>query len=143
MNRNWRDLIGGIFLVPALHLAFLLLLTLLAPVFHRSKIFGIMFSLSSAGIGIGQFVYVIPVMLVYRHRRRFEIVKGISIGAVITVLLNGVCFGILPHAINSLYPLDPDDYFFLSISYLLVVIAITIAIMLITFYAFNRRSRSK
>jgi hypothetical protein len=35
---------------------------------------------------------LIPVMWVYQRRRRFEMIKGIAIGAILTILVNGACF---------------------------------------------------
>jgi hypothetical protein len=91
MNQNWRDLIGGMFLVPALHLGFLLLLLLLQSIFN-SRALGLIFLVFSYWIGVAQFVYLIPVGLVYWRRRRFEMIKGITIGAIFTILINGACF---------------------------------------------------
>ncbi len=42
--------------------------------------------------GLMQIFYVLPVMLVLRKRRYRAVVKGMAIGAVITALLNGLCF---------------------------------------------------
>jgi hypothetical protein len=92
MNQNWRDLIGGMFLVPTLHLGFLLLILLLRAIFLGSGFLDMMFSWLFFGMGIAQFLYLIPVMLVFRRRQRFEVVKGISIGAILTILVNGACF---------------------------------------------------
>jgi hypothetical protein len=93
MNQNWRDLIGGIFLVPALHVGFLLLVLLFHyAVFPNSIILNTLFDLLFFWMGIAQFVYLIPVMQVFRRRRRFEIVKGIAIAAILTILVNGACF---------------------------------------------------
>jgi hypothetical protein len=91
MNRNWRDLIGGIFLVPALHLGFILLILLMQSIF-MSRALGLIFSVFLQSIGIAQFVYLIPVMLFFWRRRRFEMIKGIAIGAILTILVNGACF---------------------------------------------------
>jgi len=44
------------------------------------------------GIGITQVLYVIPLALWAIDKRRFDTMKGIIIGAVITLLLNGGCF---------------------------------------------------
>lgn len=44
------------------------------------------------GIGITQLLYVIPLSLWLRHVGRFDTMKGVVIGAVITLLLNGSCF---------------------------------------------------
>jgi hypothetical protein len=94
MNQNWRDLIGGIFLVLALHLGFLLLILLMQSIFI-SRALGLVFIIFFYWIGIAQFAYLIPVMLVFWRRRRFELVKGIAIGAVITMLINGACFAFI------------------------------------------------
>jgi uncharacterized membrane protein YkvI len=95
MNRNWRDLIGGIFLVPALHLGFLLLIVLLRSIAGSSSFLEMMFFGLFFWIGIAQFLYLIPVMLIFQQRERFEVVKGITIGAVITMLINGACFAFI------------------------------------------------
>jgi hypothetical protein len=91
MNQNWRDLIRGIFLVPALHLGFILLILLMQSIF-MSQAIGLIFSVFFQSIGIAQFVYLIPVMLVYQRRGRFEMIKGIAIAAILTILVNGACF---------------------------------------------------
>jgi hypothetical protein len=91
MNQNWRDLIGGIFLVLALHLGFLLLILLMQSIFI-SRAIGLIFLMFFYWIGIAQFAYLIPVMLVFWRRRRFEMVKGIAIGAILTILVNSACF---------------------------------------------------
>jgi uncharacterized membrane protein YkvI len=92
MNRNWRDLIGGIFLVPALHLGFLLLIILLRSIAGSSSFLEMMFFGLFFWIGIAQFLYLIPVMLIFQQRERFEVVKGITIGAMFTILVNSACF---------------------------------------------------
>jgi Na+/proline symporter len=92
MNQNWRDLIRGIFLVPALHIGFVMLLLLVGTIFDRPKILSNLFDLLFYWMGISQFVYLIPVILVFRRRRRFEMIKGIAIGAILTILVNGACF---------------------------------------------------
>lgn len=43
-------------------------------------------------IGITQLLYVIPLGLWLRHIGRFDTMKGVVIGTVITMLLNGACF---------------------------------------------------
>jgi hypothetical protein len=91
MNQNWRDLIRGLFLVPALHLGFILLILLMQSIF-MSQAIGLIFSVFFQSIGIAQFVYLIPVMWVYQRRGRFEMIKGIAIGAILTILVNGACF---------------------------------------------------
>lgn len=45
-----------------------------------------------AGIGISQLLYVVPVSLWLKNKRRFGLMKGVIIGAVITAFLNGGCW---------------------------------------------------
>ncbi|HEY9613099.1 hypothetical protein [Allocoleopsis sp.] len=44
------------------------------------------------GIGIFQFIYVIPVSMWLKQREEYALMKGVIIGAVITALLNGGCW---------------------------------------------------
>jgi Na+/proline symporter len=131
MNQNWRDLIGGIFLVPTLHLGFIPLILLLRSIFLGSNFLDIVFTWFFSGIGISQFFYLIPVMLVFRRKNRFEVIKGISIGIVLTILINGLCFG----GIVAVFGAD--------FSGLLPVAFIGIAFSMLILYVFNRQSRPK
>jgi hypothetical protein len=45
------------------------------------------------GIGISQLVYVIPVAIWAKRRGMKGFVSGVVIGAAITFLLNGACWG--------------------------------------------------
>jgi Na+/proline symporter len=128
MNRNWRDLIGGIFLVPALHLGFVLLILLLRSIVIGSNFLDRLFFWWCIGIGISQFLYLIPVMLVFRRRRRFEVVKGISIGIVFTLLINGACFGGIIVMVGNVRDLIPIGLIIIGVS-------------MLTLYGFNHRSR--
>lgn len=130
MNQNWRDIIGGIFLVPALHLGFLLLILLLRLIVGGSSFHEMLFFWWFFGIGISQFLYLIPVMLVFRRRHRFEVVKGISIGIVLTLLINGACFGGIIVAVGNIRDLIP-------------IVLISIGFSLLTLYGFNHRSEKE
>ncbi|NEO37044.1 MAG: hypothetical protein F6J90_12285 [Moorea sp. SIOASIH] len=44
------------------------------------------------GIGISQLIYVIPLIIRLRQQQRWEVMKGVIIGAVLTALLNGGCW---------------------------------------------------
>ncbi|NEO88899.1 MAG: hypothetical protein F6K56_00890 [Moorea sp. SIO3G5] len=44
------------------------------------------------GIGISQLIYVIPLIIRLKQQQRFEVMKGVIIGAVLTALLNGGCW---------------------------------------------------
>ena len=37
-------------------------------------------------------LYVIPLVLRFRRRRKFGLMKGVIIGATLTALVNGACF---------------------------------------------------
>jgi Na+/proline symporter len=130
MNQNWRDLIGGICLVLALHLGFLLLILLLRSIVVGSNFLDMLFSWWFFGIGISQFCYLIPVMLVFRRRRRFEVVKGMTMGIVLTLLINSACFGIILVAVGD-------------IRELIAIVLICICLSMLTLYAFNRRSEKE
>ncbi|MBD0343625.1 MAG: hypothetical protein ICV63_02060 [Coleofasciculus sp. Co-bin14] len=43
-------------------------------------------------IGLVQLFYVVPIAIRRRNRQQWESMKGVIIGAVITVLLNGGCW---------------------------------------------------
>ena len=45
------------------------------------------------GIGISQFVYIVPAVVIARRHRRPGIVQGLIIGASLTFLLNAACVG--------------------------------------------------
>jgi len=47
------------------------------------------------GIGLSQLMYAIPLGLRFRQKRRFSALKGVMIGAGITALLCGGCYGFL------------------------------------------------
>jgi mannitol-specific phosphotransferase system IIBC component len=88
MDQDPSELIKGIFLVPALHLAVVYLWALILAILHSKgstlDFFGF--------LSVTQFIYLIPVMLFYHRKREFETVKGISIGAMLTISITGACF---------------------------------------------------
>jgi hypothetical protein len=46
-------------------------------------------------IGISQFVYLIPAILIARAKGKRALMKGLLIGGALTLLLNGPCFGLV------------------------------------------------
>ncbi|MEL6232619.1 MAG: hypothetical protein AAFR24_22160 [Cyanobacteria bacterium J06627_3] len=46
----------------------------------------------SMGFLFWQLLYVIPLLLRFKRRRRFGMMKGVIVGATITALVNGACF---------------------------------------------------
>jgi Na+/proline symporter len=133
MNRNWRDLIGGIVLVPSLHLGFGLLLVLLRSLVSRSNILDIMIFVDIVWLGITQLIYLIPVVLIFRRKQRSEVVKGISIGAILTILMNGACFSVFG-----------TSFFFRDFGVarsMAMIVAVTLVLAVSTLYGFNYRRR--
>jgi hypothetical protein len=97
MNRNWRDLIGGILLVLASHIGFwLLTFAAFSTIFRAGNSIGTLIgsALLTANfiLGITQLTYLIPIARYFRRRQRSAVIKGIAVGAVITILLNGSCY---------------------------------------------------
>jgi len=43
-------------------------------------------------IGLLQLIYVLPACAYFRRRQQLEIIKGITIGATLTAIINGGCF---------------------------------------------------
>jgi hypothetical protein len=60
-----------------------------------SKDIGVVFYMSPLAIGLTQLVYMIPAILIARTRGKPGLVKGLLIGAALTLLLNGLCFGVV------------------------------------------------
>jgi hypothetical protein len=79
-----RDFIGGLLLVPLLHILFVIMSAFLLPIVPFSSI--LVF-----GIGLSQFLYLMPFIVKYGRRDRLEVVKGILVSAVITIMLSGIC----------------------------------------------------
>ncbi len=93
-----RDFIGGLVLVPLLHTAFSIiwcgiaaLLTIAIPFFNRDYNFFILF-IPIAALSLTQIIYLIPIYIYFARRQRPEVGKGIILGAIATLLINGACF---------------------------------------------------
>jgi hypothetical protein len=89
-----RDFIGGLLLVITLHSLFLgLLLWVIGPAIGGSNptAEGIWLAML-VGIGASQWLYLGPALLYFQLKRRTEVVKGLLLGALLTILLNGSCF---------------------------------------------------
>jgi hypothetical protein len=94
-----RDFIGGILLVPALHIAFTViwfgisvLLTMVFPFFNRNYNVFLLF-IPIVALSLTQIIYVVPAYIYFTRKQRPEVGKGINLGAIITLLINGACFG--------------------------------------------------
>jgi hypothetical protein len=80
-------------------------------------------------IWIVQFLYLIPIVRHYRKKQQWEVVKGISSGAITTIFINSACYRLIPAGADDIPKIG--------------AVVLTIVVMLITFYAFNRRSRQQ
>jgi hypothetical protein len=94
-----RAFLGGIFLVPALHIAFSIvwtsiswLLVVTVPFFNRDyNVFFLAYPIFLPALT--QIAYVIPAYTYFANKQRRETCKGIITGAIVVLLLNGACFG--------------------------------------------------
>jgi hypothetical protein len=87
--RPIRDFIGGLLLVPVLHTLFVMGLMLISQL-TRYAYSGILLILLY-GIGLSQFLYLVPVLLYFQTRGQMEVVKGLLVMALVTLLLSGGC----------------------------------------------------
>jgi hypothetical protein len=97
-----KNIFIGIVLLAVCHLAYLMLVGLLQRLFPVDFFSGssrswsdnliALMTYSTFVIGIVQILYVLPLCLWLSRRRRLSTVKGVIIGAVVTLLLNGSCF---------------------------------------------------
>jgi cation transport ATPase len=93
-----RDFIGGLVLVPLLHFVFTLLwfgisvlLTLVFPFFNHNYNFFFLF-IPIVALSLTQAIYLIPAYIHFTRKQRPEVGKGIILGAIATLLINGACF---------------------------------------------------
>lgn len=91
------QIISGILLLLALHILAVTVFSLLVYVLNMLGIAAIsqlntLFIYAIFGIGISQLLYVIPLIIRLKQRQEWGMMKGVIIGAVLTVLLNGGCW---------------------------------------------------
>ena len=106
-NSN-RDFIGGLLLVPVLHIAFTViwfgisvLLTMVFPFFNRNYNVFLLF-IPIAAFSLTQVIYLVPAYIYFIRKQRLEVCKGINIGGIVTLLINGACFGTMGAGIGPL-----------------------------------------
>jgi hypothetical protein len=123
--RQDRDALIGILAVLGFNTLAWLISALLSTPFGE-PLWPSVFRFISSSIWLIQFLYLIPIVRYYRYKNRWEMVKGISIGALITIFINSACYG---------FRVIPSVDIPGIVGMLLVIL-----IMSIAFYAFNRRS---
>ena len=83
----------GIFLLTGIHIFVLTILGVIASATTSTvNYFVVIYIYALGGIGITQLIYVIPLVFWLRRERKWGLMKGIILGAVITALLNGGCW---------------------------------------------------
>ncbi|AOY79365.1 hypothetical protein BJP36_04970 [Moorena producens JHB] len=100
-----RELLSGIFILFGIHIiaitiviVVLWFINLIIPsVGYQLNTFA---ALSLMGIGISQLIYVIPLIIRLKQQQRWEVMKGVIIGAVLTALLNGGCWLFIFYALQ-------------------------------------------
>jgi hypothetical protein len=85
-----RQVVAGIALTFGLHLAAIIVLIAIAAVSDEAVMFGALFFFLL--IGVSQFVYMIPAIIIAYRRGRRALGKGLIIGAAITFILSGACW---------------------------------------------------
>ena len=83
----------GILLLAGFHISVLTILGVIAAAGGSvGNYFGAIYIYALFGIGIAQLIYVIPLVIWLRRKRKWGLMKGVIIGAVLTALLNGGCW---------------------------------------------------
>lgn len=86
-QRHRRDVFRGFWLAMLLHVLQLPMAWLFFP--------------SLICIGLTQWLYLLPAILIAKEKGRAGLMKGLIIGGSITFLLNATCFGVFWFAITS------------------------------------------
>lgn len=100
MPRNSRsselvEILKGFFLLMVCHhlaSAFILALGFVIGLFIGNYSFALVWLVGSMGFLFWQLLYVIPLVLRFRRRGAIGMMKGVILGAVLTALVNGICF---------------------------------------------------
>jgi hypothetical protein len=123
------DFISGLVIVPVLHVAFIVASAFLMIILP-------FFLMLAFGIGLSQFLYLIPLILGCQRQGRLEAVKGILVAAFLTILLNGACGTIITPSDHPWANSVRDDT--------LVIMGLSMFMLIVTaFYGLKPRSRPK
>lgn len=90
-------IIAGFFLVLGLHILAIVIFSLLAYILNllggtTFALINMLWIYAIFGIGISQFLYVVPLIIRLKQQQEWGLMKGVIIGAVLTALLNGGCW---------------------------------------------------
>ena len=94
-----RGIILGVLLLIGMHFAaflfscvILVIISIIPTPISNNYLWLPLIVVPSAGIGLFQILYVIPVVFWLKRRQKWGLMKGVIIGAVLTALLNGGCW---------------------------------------------------
>lgn len=92
-----REIATGIFTLFLGHILFGAVLLLLSFIAQTTGVYSLqgLAAYAAIGISLSQLLYAVPLIIRFRRRRRFNTAKGVVIGALITIFLNGGCFVLL------------------------------------------------
>jgi hypothetical protein len=90
-----RDFLGGLLLAIILHCLFIgLMLMVVAPTIGNAQPWGDIWLFMTFGVGLSQWLYLVPAIIYFQRRGRSEVLKGIFLAAMLAILLNGSCAAI-------------------------------------------------
>ncbi|MEZ0369951.1 MAG: hypothetical protein ACAI44_12765 [Candidatus Sericytochromatia bacterium] len=85
-------ILAGMLLVPVLHLGAVFVSMAVSAPFR-----GYPFIFFLAGIGLFQCLYILPLAWYLKRKQRPELAMGLLLGAGLSLLLNGLCWAVLPN----------------------------------------------
>jgi hypothetical protein len=99
---EFGEIFSGFFLVLGLHIAAFIIGGLIGSITSSMGIYSLggILLFSALGIGITQLIYIIPLIIWLIRQRKWGMMKGVIIAAVLTALLNGGCWLWFAHTFN-------------------------------------------
>lgn len=95
---EWRDILVGIGVSFFMNIAFVFLCLVLISLGSSIPALGSFTSLVSygiLGIGLSQFLYIVPIVISLKRKQKWGEMKGVIIGVILTALISGGCFLLL------------------------------------------------
>jgi hypothetical protein len=114
-RNEFSEVVKGLFLLIAAHfiaivlgfiLGYILVLISSASTGAVSSLSGMMSTallFGFFGIGLSQWLYVTPLLIRLHRREKWGLFKGVLIGALLTMLLNGSCFAWLYFSLGAFH----------------------------------------
>jgi Na+/proline symporter len=91
-----RGILTGLALTVAMHVVLIVFCFTVGLSLERQiRMAGTALFFAAFGLGVSQFVYMVPAILIARRRGRRAVAKGMIIGAAITFILSGACWTVV------------------------------------------------